>query len=181
MQAAEGPQFFLIHGPDEEEPNSLVRRFVRYSIRELMELERGRVRVKKPALVDLPSARDFDHKDSDMPTYQLDQFLRMGLKIRAKTIDAREVVRHIGNKVDVAFLQHNLMAEQWHPDLPAFLRTYMDTFWDLTLGPKDPRMIVIFNVVYTKKRWLEAPVGRGQQQNREILSNNSSLRSMPVP
>lgn len=104
------PKFFIIHGPNIEEPVSLARRFMKFTVPDIYSIHKGRIRTrtKRPWVVDLPEKSDFEHKDKRMPEYQRD--IQFQNKFRLRKVNAREIVRKMGKNLEVAFIQHNLMA-----------------------------------------------------------------------
>lgn len=157
------PQFFIIHGPDEEEPHSLTERFFHYTIDEIMELDYGRRIRKSTFKIDFPDKKDFLHPNKEMPILQRNQHFRSHFKIRTSEIVAREVLKQISSRVDLAIIQHNLIAEEWHQNHLKFIEDYITQFWDITLEESDPNVIVIFNIIYTSSGSIARFWGRGHR------------------
>ncbi len=141
------PQSFLIHGGADELPHSLNDRFKRFTIKDLLQ-GTFEAPYTREWTIELPRKEDFLHPDPNMPRLRRNQFLRRVFKLKTEEVPASLVVKRFSNQIQVAFLQHNLMAENWHPKMKAFLMTYMQEFGALELKEQGPKVILLFNIIY---------------------------------
>jgi hypothetical protein len=143
------PRFFLLHGPYEERPDSLADRFYEFTVRDILHRLKEPVSPGKYHRVEMkfPTARDFNSRQNQKKAfYSLQKhFSNADLDLPEAGL---QVVQKLGYKRRIVLLQHNLMAADWHADMPEFIRWYFTEFWQLTLNPRQPQIVVVLNLTY---------------------------------
>ena len=164
------PRAFIIHGPGEEEPDSLTQRFRYYTLKEsfpILGLSYKRVR---KYVIDFPLARDFEAPNPEVPmNYLLESFRREFKISRKRTVTTSEIMHRMGERVDVALIQHNLQGEAWHPRMCAFMESYLNEIWRGELPARQPHVLVFFNLSYEMAKGWKKWVGKGSPISEPAL------------
>lgn len=68
----------------------------------------------------------------------------------------RDVVNWLRRTREAIWITHTIWAEDWHPNMEAFIQQYMRQFWNLELSQDDPYVFIVFLIQYPKKKGLQA-------------------------
>lgn len=151
-QAKKRPQAFIIHGKEEERPQSLSRRFKEFTVRHLLEHKVDAL-IRDDRDIQLPRKEDFQHRDAHKGWLRLMDALQTSfhLKNYSRELKAQILMQRISQSTHVTFLEHRIYSANWHPGMKALLQKYIHDFWDIQLQAHSPFVILIFNVVYPNK------------------------------
>ena len=95
----------------------------------------------------------------------------------------------MGEKTDVALIQHHLQGAAWHPHMCEFIETYLNQLWNTPLAARQPRVLVFFNLSYELAKGWKKWVGKGspisesalQEVGKRVDSCEVLARLQPVP
>ena len=164
------PQAFIIHGPGEEEPDSLTQRFRHYTLKDsfpLLGLSYKRVR---KFVIDFPLARDFEEPDTTIPFNYLMETFRKEFRIpKKRKVTTTEIMLKMGERIDAALIQHNLQGEAWHPGMYEFIENYLNQIWNVQLPARQPHVVIFFNLSYEMAKGWKRWVGKGNAVSEQKL------------
>ncbi|MEM8887671.1 MAG: CHAT domain-containing protein [Bacteroidota bacterium] len=143
------PQFFFLHGIHEELPGSLADRFYEYTVKDVLKRLKEPLNPGKYFRYELgfPRKSDFESKRNREMA-----FIRLQNHFDAKDLDlpedGKDVLKRVGNHRRLVLFQHDIMAADWHDEMPAFIQRYVQDFWDFELQHNQPQVVVVFNLTY---------------------------------
>ena len=155
------PVASLVYGEETELPLLLCKRFYEFTVSQTF---KSLDRVLEASRFDrfeleLPRIKDFrkPHKAFD----RLKESFKMKLEMdrvpyhEIRNLDAAQIVSHLSGHYKVIIFQHNLYTAEWDPThSPAFYKTYLEEFWNVSLPPDAPEILLLFSVQYPPKKGL---------------------------
>ncbi|MEM6803604.1 MAG: CHAT domain-containing protein [Bacteroidota bacterium] len=149
------PQFFFLHGVHEELPGSLADRFFEFTVRDVLKRLNEPINPGKYFRYEMgfPKSSDFDSKrNRDLA------FIRLQNHFDSQDLDlpenGRDVLKRVGSHRRLVLFQHDIMAKDWHEEMPTFMERYISDFWNLELKSNQPQVIVVFNLTYNLAKGL---------------------------
>ena len=164
------PYAFLIHGSSRELLQSLNERLRRFTSRQVLDPgEQNNSFLARLWDIELPDGEDFKHPDERIPLLRRNQALSHAFKLRGNDISASMVLSRINRnqEMDVAFLCHYLLAENWHPKMKDFLINYINDFTQLSTETASTQLILTFNIIYPLQKGL---LGRFRSPEGKVSS-----------
>lgn len=151
------PQAFLIHGQEDELPDSLMQCLQTFDIPELVKGQLGTIDplVKSVAL---PSGPSFLHEGAAMQSMEdaLGEAFGITASAQGGAVSRQAILRRWGRTRKLIWVNHRVPLKDWHAThSAAFLAEYLNTFWGHPLAPNDPRVILTICLSYPRFKPLD--------------------------
>lgn len=183
------PLICLIHGDEAEMPLMLSERFYCFSIEEAhkklnLGLNKSEVRMIE---VEMPVKEDYQDEKA---RYLLRENFKLELDMQQiqpdqiQDLKSTDILRHLGNHFRVLVFHHLLYASEWDEKRgPAFLKWYLEDFWNINLLDQQPQVILLFTLEYTPRKGLLARLGKRPQYDKDFPPQIANIlnRLISVP
>ncbi|GAB4410927.1 MAG: hypothetical protein OHK0039_15700 [Bacteroidia bacterium] len=143
------PQFFVLHGRQEDRHRSLVERCREVEIRQIAEQhfghERGRIDYFETR--EWPATGDLALRQRDLRRQLLQTTGVQGLP--GSDWSAQALFAGVSSRAGVVLIQHTLFAARWDAQSEALLRWYIDVFWQMTSArDRQPLFVIFLNLIF---------------------------------